>query len=247
MIFLIDALNSLQYIDKEDYYNKIALWAQFVEEYCALYPNVSFIISSREISELDCFDSSDEKIIYLFPLEQQKIQKFIGVFAKKQEVISKLNELVESHKDMYFIGVPFFLKKLIETQENKKINNKTEIVLLYLATLFEKKKTIDIYGVSKRKDFHLGRFRFKDIEVNNISFFEVMRIVAFICQKQKKKVLNEEDIENICKILNTENIDRILLIALEERILNKNGSVYVFSHPILQEVFCSITNSNFFE
>lgn len=241
VIFIIDALNSLQYKNKQDYYNKIASWAQFVEEYCELYPNVSFVISSREISELDFFDSNDEKLIYLSPLEPHKIKRFISLFVNNQESITKLNTLVKSHDDMHFIGVPFFLKKLIETQENATISNKTEIVLLYLKTLFDKKdKGIDVYGVSKRVDSYFGKIKIKDIKVYKISFFEVMCISAFTCQEQNKKVLNENDIENICNMLNVESIDRILSIALEERIMTKNGSVYVFSHPILQEIMAAL-------
>lgn len=242
VIFIIDALNSLQYKNKQDYHNKIALWAQFVEEYCELYPNVSFVISSREISELDSFDSNDEKLIYLSPLEFNKIERFIRLFVNNQESITKLNNLVTNHSDMHFIGVPFFLKKLIETQKNDApISNKTEIVLLYLKTLFDKKdKGIDVYGVSKRVDSYFGEIKVKDIKIYEISFFKVMCISAFTCQKQNKKVLNENDIESICNMLNVESIDMILVIALEERIMIKNGSVYVFSHPILQEVMAAL-------
>lgn len=134
------------------------------------------------------------------------------------------------------------MKKLIETQKNDgEISNKTDIVLLYLKTLFDKKdKGIDIYGVSKRVDSYFGEIKVKDIKVNEISFFEIMCVSAFTCQKQNKKVLNENDIESICNMLNVESIDRILAIALEEHIMIKNGSVYVFSHPILQEIMAAL-------
>lgn len=239
VVFIIDALNSLQYIDKEDYYNKVASWAQFVEEYCELHPNVSFVISSREINELNCFDNNDEKLIYLSSFEPYKILHFIKSFVNNQDTITRLNTLIEKHSDMHFIGIPFFLKKLIETQEkNTLISNKTDIVLLYLTTLFD--RGINVYGASKREEFYFGKIKLKDIEVQKISFFKVMCISAFVCQKQNKKVLNKKDIENICNELNTINIDRILSIALEENILIRNGSVYVFSHPILQEVFSAL-------
>lgn len=240
VIFLIDALNSLQYTNEDDYIDKIASWSQFVEEYCDLYNNVSFVISSREMVELNCFDSSDEKRVYLLPLSPKKIGEFIGLFVKEQKAQERLNTLVNSHSDMRFIGIPFFLKKLIETQErNVNVNNKTEIVLLYLKTLFDKNDK-SRGEILKQKNVCFGQIHCNDIKVNEVSFFEVMFLAAFICQKQNKKVLNEDDIKSICECFNAENIDKILSIALEEHIMEKNGSVYSFSHPILQEILTAI-------
>lgn len=237
--FLIDAINSMQYENKDDFENKIKKWVQFVKEYCESYDNVSFVITSRNINEINYFESHRQKNIYIKQLESGKINDFIALFVDDNELKNELIDLVSKNTDMHFLGIPYFLLKIIESRKkDQKISNKTDIVLIYASFLFEKhSRLITERQVIKRK---FKDKQFYDLLINNeIYFFEVIFYCAFLCQEQNKKVLNSEDITKVTNYFK-KDISLILQIAIEEKILSKTGNVYTFSHPILQEFFAAM-------
>ena len=237
--FLIDAINSIQYENKNDFENKIKKWVQFVKEYCETYDNLNFVITSRDINEINYFESHRQKNIYIEHLESNKINDFIALFVDDNELKSELISLVSSNKDMYFLGIPYFLLKIIESRKkDEKISNKTDIVLIYASFLFEKhSRLIKEREVKKRK---FKDKQFYDLLINKeTSFFEIIFYCAFLCQEQNKKVLNSSDITNATNQFK-KDISLILQIAVEEKILSQTGNVYTFSHPILQEFFAAM-------
>lgn len=237
--FLIDAINSMQYENKSDFENKIKKWVHFVKECCESYENISFIITSRNINELSYFDSHRQRNISIVQLESEKINAFIDLFVEDSNLSSEVKSLVTNNVDMHFWGIPYFLLKIIESKKkDQKINNKTDIVLLYASYLFEKHNTLIKERERKKRKFNDKQFY--DLLINKkLSFFEVIFYCAFICQENNKKFIDSEDIKTI-EICFGKEINLILQIAVDEKILTIKSNKYTFSHPILQEFFAAM-------
>lgn len=233
--FIVDSINSIQYNDQNDFENKVIDWANFVKEFCAMYPNVFFIISSRRLSIVDYFDMRRQKRVFLQPFDKDKILTYIENNVPNAKTKNDLRNLIETYKDIPFIGIPFFLSKLISfPKSNKKIKSKTDIVLLYFKYLLE-----DHYSnrtLIKYKLKYNNNICFYDLKYNGNSFFETLFKCAFMCQEKNKMILTEDDILNEF----SNDISQLLSIAVEEKILKFDSGIYEFYHPILQEFCASI-------
>lgn len=235
---IIDAINSIQYSDQLDFANKLAQWAIFIKEYCESYSNVSFIITSRDISELNILDFPKQKKIFIQPFDDYQKKKFINDFSPNDKIKKEILHLINYHKNLYFLAIPYFLKKLIETKKNNiDIKNKTDIVLLYTSSLLDSKK--NLFEQKARKiERKYGNKEFIDLSFSGISFFQTIFFAAYNCQMMNTTV----DVSVLySKFQNKEMIiDQILSIAVEERLIERNGQTFSFSHHILQEFFSAM-------
>jgi hypothetical protein len=234
----IDAINSIQYTDSINFEKKLKAWASFIAEFCEQYPNVTFLLSSRDIPALTNFGSQKQRKIYINPLEEAKILDFIALFVSSASEKERLKEIVSKFIDLPFIGIPYFLRKLIESPGNSlEIKNKTDIILLYIGSLFAD-ISINIGLVSSTKaGKKFGNIDVLDLNIQGCSFFEIIFRCAFCCQEQNKKVLTLGDIESQFPGIEARYV---IAVALEVKLLLQGGKTYTFSHPILQEFFAAM-------
>jgi len=229
----IDGINGLQYTNQKDFEKKIFAWAKFIEEYTDKYPNVSFVLSSRDVSAIECFSTQKQRKIYIQNLNVDKARKFIRLFAESEVQIKCSEAIISKHKDLPFVFIPYFLRKIINSsQKNTIISNKTDIVLLYISHLFENYKNNSPLRLKAKRDLISG-FKIYDLKCDEHFFFDVVFEFAYLCQSNNKKVINREDIDALYPSDST--IQNIIDIAINENLLLQNGKVYSFTHPILQE------------
>lgn len=233
----IDGINGVQYTNQKDFESKLLEWSKFIEEYTDQHSNVNFILSSRDISAIECFSSQKQRKVYIQHLEEYKAKEFVRLFADSDDQIKYCEEVLNQHKGLPFIFIPYFLRKIIESpQRNITIENKTDIVLLYISYIFENYKNTAPSRLKKMRSY--GSKKLYDLKCDNYYFFEVMFELAFLCQSNNKKVISREDIDDLYSSDNT--IQDIIDVAVNEEVLVQNRDAYSFGHTILQEFLAAM-------
>ncbi|GHV83964.1 hypothetical protein AGMMS50212_13040 [Spirochaetia bacterium] len=235
---ILDAINNMEYLDKKDFVNKMQEWSHFIREYNEQHENVRFVLSSRFIDDLDVFDSGKSVRIYIDPLDEEKSKKFIALFVNSENYREKLYKILRNNSELPFIGIPYFLRKLIDCRNSEaEIKNKTDVILLYIKSLFEK-ESASPKALRKRELRMIKDIKIYDFHYNNCYFISAIAVCAFHCQKKNTTVLKQTDIDEL--FADDTKRSFVIDVAIEEGILIKDRSVYRFSHPILQEFFAAL-------
>ena len=101
----VDGINGIQYSDQSDYKRKLLSWANFIEEYSENHSNVNFIISSREVREIEYFHSQKQRKVYIQPLELQQAKEFIKLFAKSEADVVYSESIINEHSGLPFVFI----------------------------------------------------------------------------------------------------------------------------------------------
>lgn len=227
VVFFLDAINDIQYVDYNDLKNKLDTWRRFIESSFSHYINIKFIISSRYLDCLSDFEIKNYTRLFIQPYNDTQISLFINYMNCSELTKKQLLEVIKRNEELPFLKNPFFLNKLISTYQDK-IENRTDIINAFLNSIFSTGNTfIRNHKVKKA----INGFEYLDVKLNGTTFFDALSKIAFENQKVNKLDITMEDIENIVQEDTTLFID----LARNNTIFSKN--VLKFTHPILQEYF----------
>lgn len=227
VVFLIDAINDIQYSDYNDFENKIDMWSNYIQESFNKYKNLKFVISSRYLDFLSSFEIGNYKRLYLQPFDEEQIKDFIcNKVTNSSEIIDLIN-FVNKNIELPFLKIPFFLNKIIES-ELSEIKNKTSVIDVFLKSIFQKNNKF----IKNRKiqTEHLGQINF-DIKFEKITFLDALSKLAFDNQNKNKMDISDKEIRDLL----CEDSQQFIDLAKNNSIFSKNGKKFI--HPIFQEYF----------
>lgn len=227
VVFLIDAINDIQYVDYDDFKNKLDEWRRFIDTSFSNYTNIKFIISSRYLDCLSDFEIRNYTRLFIQPFNDVQI----ALFANHQNIDSQKQQLllniIEHNKDLPFLRTPFFLNKLISTTHNK-VKNRTDIINTLLESIMFKGNAF----IRKHKvERTINGYIFSDIKLNGTTFLDALSQIAYNNQKLNRPEITMDEIEEIVHSYAKQFID----LARYNSILSENN--LKFSHPIFQEYF----------
>lgn len=226
VVFFLDAVNDIQYIDYNDFKEKLDKWRFFIDSTFSQYTNIKFIISSRYLDYLSDFEIQNYTRLFIQPFDDMQVSLFIEQKNFDATTKKQFLETIKNNKELPFLRNPFFLNKL-STSCNK-IKNRTDIINAFLNTIFTKENA---FIRSQKTKLSVNGFEYYDVKLNGSTFFDALSEIAFINQKLNKLEITLEEIEKITHKETKQFID----LARNNSIFTKN--LLKFTHPILQEYF----------
>lgn len=226
VVFFLDAVNDIQYLDYDDFKEKLNAWGHFIEYSFSTYSNIKFVISSRYLENLSYFETQNYTKLYIQPYDNNQIYAFINENCNKS-VKTELLEIIDKNRELPFLGNPFFLNKLVSSDKNG-IENRTEIINAFLDAIIVNSNA---FVRNRKKEISVNGFTYIDVRLNGTTFFDALSYIAFMNQKANKMEIAKEEIERTVH----EDTEQFIDLANNSSILTRK--FFKFTHPILQEYF----------
>lgn len=230
VIFFLDAINDMQYLDYKDFENKLHKWRLFIDESINQYANICFVMSSRYLDLLSFFEIHNYTKLFIQPFNDDQIYKFIeskNFDRSRKDVLSKT---IEKNKELPFLRIPFFLNQFLSLSLDE-INNKTDIINAFLKSIFEKKNSFVVRRMIETK---INSLVFNDVKLNGSTFINSLSQLAYNNQKHNKIEISRDEIKCIVH----DDIELFIDLAMNNSIFDKH--MLKFIHPIFQEYFAGL-------
>lgn len=109
VVFFLDAINDIQYVDYNDLKNKLNTWRHFIESSFNQYTNIKFIISSRYLDYLSNFEFQNYTRLFIQPYDETQIDMFVNYKNFDESTKNQLLETIYNNKEeLPFLRNPFF-------------------------------------------------------------------------------------------------------------------------------------------
>lgn len=227
IVFFLDAIDDIQYVDYIDFKNKLDAWNSSIEQFFCQYSNIKFVISSRYLDYLSSFQIRNFTRLFIQSFDDTQVSLFLNQKKMDLQDTQQLLEMIEQNKELPFLRNPFFLNKLISIPRDK-IKNRTDIINVFLNSIFSKG---NMFIQRNKIEIIINGVIFKDIKLDKTTFFSVLSQLAFNNQKQNKLEISIREIETIIPT----QTEQFIELAKNNLILSKDS--LKFTHPILQEYF----------
>ena len=116
VVFFLDAINDIQYVDYNDLKNKLDTWRRFIESLFSHYINIKFIISSRYLECLSDFEIKNYTRLFIQPYNDTQISLFVNYKNCSESTKKQLLEVIKSNEELPFLKNPFFLNNVSSTK-----------------------------------------------------------------------------------------------------------------------------------
>lgn len=227
VVFFIDAINDIQYVDYNDFREKLDSWRRFIETSFSQYTNIKFVISSRYLDYLSDFEIRNYTRLFIQPFDDMQITSFINSKNIKEDIKKQLSDTIDQNKDLPFLRNPFFLNKIISPPYDK-IKNRTDIINTFLKSIFLNRNAF----IRRRTvEKSINGFSYHDVQLGESTFFDALSKIAFNNFRLNKPEVTMDEIQNLIK----QDTEQFVNIASDNSIIFRKS--LKFTHPIFQEYF----------